>query len=60
MSEEEIRAAFEIHDRDKTGFVSSADLRRVLTSLGEQLTDDEVDEMIREGGQDDHDRIDCM
>ena len=28
--------------------ISAAELRHVMTNLGEKLTDDEVDEMIRE------------
>lgn len=29
-------------------FISAAELRHVMTNLGEKLTDEEVDEMIRE------------
>ena len=46
-------------DRDNNGFISSAELRHVMTSIGEKLTDDEVDEMIREADQDGDGRIDC-
>ena len=47
-STEELRQAFEVFDRDGNGFVSAAELRHVLTNLGERLTDAEVDEMIYE------------
>nr|KAG5711886.1 hypothetical protein BaRGS_026327 [Batillaria attramentaria] len=35
-------------DTDRTGVISADQLRHVMTSLGEVLTKDEVDEMIRE------------
>lgn len=48
-----------VFDRDNNGFISAAELRHVMTSIGEKLTDDEVDEMIREADQDGDGRIDC-
>jgi calmodulin len=59
-SEEEIREAFKVFDRDNNGYISAAELRHVMTSIGEKLTDDEVDEMIREADQDGDGRIDCQ
>merc|ERR1711933_193744 len=47
-SEEEIREAFRVFDKDGNGFISAAELRHVMTNLGEKLTDEEEDEMIRE------------
>lgn len=35
-------------DKDGNGFISAAELRHIMTNLGEKLTDEEVDEMIRE------------
>lgn len=49
----------QVFDRDNNGFISAAELRHVMTSIGEKLTDDEVDEMIREADQDGDGRIDC-
>ncbi|CAF0800435.1 unnamed protein product, partial [Brachionus calyciflorus] len=46
--EEELREAFRVFDKDGNGFISAAELRHVMTNLGEKLNDDEVDEMIRE------------
>jgi len=57
-SEEEIREAFKVFDRDNNGYISAAELRHVMTSIGEKLTDVEVDEMIREADQDGDGRID--
>uniref|UniRef100_A0A8C3S858 EF-hand domain-containing protein n=1 Tax=Chelydra serpentina TaxID=8475 RepID=A0A8C3S858_CHESE len=51
-SEEEIREAFRVFDEDGNGYVSAAELRHVMTSLGEKLTDEEVDEMIEEADAD--------
>lgn len=36
------------HLQDGNGYISAAELRHVMTNLGEKLTDEEVDEMIRE------------
>ncbi|RCN44333.1 hypothetical protein ANCCAN_09677 [Ancylostoma caninum] len=37
-------------DKDGNGFISAAELRHMMTNLGEKLADEEVDEMI--GGAD--------
>jgi calmodulin len=63
-SEEEIREAFRVFDKDGNGFISAAELRHVMTNLGEKLTDEEVDEMIREAdidgdGQVNYEGTDC-
>lgn len=47
-TEDSVRDAFRIFDKDGTGYVSASELRHVLTHLGEKLSDEEVDEMIRE------------
>ena len=47
-----VNIANEVFDRDGNGFISAAELRHVMTNLGEKLTDEEVDEMIREADVD--------
>ena len=36
--------------KDGRGFVSVAEMRHLLTSVGEKLTDDEADELLRMSG----------
>ena len=50
--DDEIYAAFKVFDKDGNGFISPAELRHVLMHIGEKLTDDEIDEMIREADVD--------
>ena len=51
-TEEELIEAFKVFDRDGNSFISAVELRHVMTNLGEKLTDEEVDEMIREADVD--------
>uniref|UniRef100_A0ACD5ZTM7 Uncharacterized protein n=1 Tax=Avena sativa TaxID=4498 RepID=A0ACD5ZTM7_AVESA len=50
--EEELREAFGVFDRDHDGHISKAELRHVMISLGEKLTDEEVEGMIAEADLD--------
>ena len=51
-NEDELREAFAVFDRDGQGFIRAAELRHMMTNLGEKLSDQEVDDMIREAGID--------
>lgn len=35
-------------DKNNDGVISSSELRRVMTNLGEKLTEEEVEDMIKE------------
>lgn len=37
-SEEEVREAFKVFDKDGNGFISSAELKHVMTNLGTPAT----------------------
>lgn len=39
--------AFKTFDREGQGFISAAEMRHVLTCLGEKMRDDEVDEILK-------------
>ncbi|KAL4575928.1 hypothetical protein LXL04_012015 [Taraxacum kok-saghyz] len=44
----QLRDAFKVIDKDATGYVVVADLKHILTSIGEKLEPAEFDEWIRE------------
>lgn len=59
-SEEEIREAFRVFDKDGNGHISAPELRHIMNNLGEKLSDEEVDEMIRQADIDGDGQINCM
>ena len=52
LSEETMRSVWVALDSDGSGYLSVAELRLALTTKGEPLTDEEVDEMFREADVD--------
>ena len=48
----DVRQAFRMFDRDCSGTVNAQELRHVMMNLGEKLSEDEVDEMMREADVD--------
>ncbi|CAN0013319.1 unnamed protein product, partial [Hapterophycus canaliculatus] len=59
FSDDEIWEAFVAFDLDKNKFVGAAEIRHVLVNIGEQVTDDEVDEMIRMVDKDGDGQVGC-
>ncbi|KAI2296186.1 myosin II light chain, partial [Ophidiomyces ophidiicola] len=44
---EEYCRGFQVFDKDMTGFIGVGQLRYILTNLGEKMTDEEVDELLK-------------
>lgn len=44
--------ASRVFDKNKDGLISSSELRHVMTNLGERLSEEEVDDMIKEADMD--------
>ena len=47
-TEDELIEAFRVFDRDGNGYISAAELKSVMSNLGDKLSDEEVAKMIRE------------
>ena len=50
--------AFAVFDVDKDGYITKSELRQVMNRLGESLTDEQLDAMIREADPDGDGKID--
>merc|ERR1711872_54252 len=53
-----IREAFKIFDRDKDGYISTKELKKVTTMLGQSLTKEEVDDFMKEADVDGNGKLD--
>ncbi|KAF9682936.1 hypothetical protein SADUNF_Sadunf05G0160100 [Salix dunnii] len=49
---EELKEAFKVFDRNQDGYISANELRQVMMNLGERLTEEEAEQMIREADVD--------
>mmetsp|Transcript_27183 Transcript_27183/g.50749 ORF Transcript_27183/g.50749 Transcript_27183/m.50749 type:complete len:150 (-) Transcript_27183:689-1138(-) len=46
--DDEVKIAFRLFDKDADGFISAAELKNVMTSLGEKIGDGEIKAIIQE------------
>ncbi|XP_039299229.1 neo-calmodulin [Nilaparvata lugens] len=58
QEEKELRDAFRIFDKHNRGYITASDLRAVLQCLGEDLSEEEIEDMIKEVDVDGDGRID--
>ncbi|CAN0898506.1 Calmodulin-like protein 8 [Linum grandiflorum] len=54
---DELKEAFKVFDRDQDGFISPTDLMQVMINMGERLTEEEAEQMIREADLDGDGRV---
>lgn len=57
-AEEELRKTFNIFDIDGNGFISADEIKKTMAHLGENLTDEEVNDMIKAADKNGDGRID--
>ncbi|XP_023314431.1 calcium-binding protein 4-like [Trichogramma pretiosum] len=58
QEEQELRDAFRVFDKRNRGYITASDLRAVLQCLGEDLSEEEIEDMIKEVDVDGDGRID--
>ncbi|XP_034236966.1 calmodulin-like [Thrips palmi] len=58
QEEKELRDAFRVFDKHNRGYIVASDLRAVLQCLGEDLSEEEIEDMIKEVDVDGDGRID--
>ena len=49
--DEELRQAFKVFDKDGDGYITATELKLVMKQLGEDLTDDQLADMVKEAGK---------
>jgi len=50
--DEELFEAFKIFDKDGNGYITNHELKNVMTNMGEYLTSEEIDELVKEADLD--------
>jgi len=57
-AEADIKEAFKIFDKEGIGIINLSELRHIMTTLGEKLSDEEADEMMADADKDKNGEID--
>ena len=58
QEDEELQKAFKEFDKNGDGFISREELKEVMHSVGDMLTDDELDQMIKSADMDRDGQVD--
>ena len=57
-TKQDLLLAFKIFDREDKGFISSEYVKEIMTNLGDKLTEEEVDELVKAADPDGTGQID--
>lgn len=52
MLEENLRRAFRVFDKENNGYITEAEVRSALARMGEKISEEEIQEMLREADAD--------
>ena len=55
-----IKKHFRIFDKDKDGFLTVAELKKIMSSMGEKMPKKELDAMVKEADKDNDGLINCQ
>lgn len=58
--EQEMRSAFQVFDVDGSGTISPEEIYKLMASLGENLSEEEIKSMVKEVDKNGDGSIDCM
>jgi centrin-1 len=58
-SQEEIMKVFQLFDEEKTGFITFRNLKKICQELGENLSDEDINEMIEEADRNKDGKVDA-
>ena len=56
-SDAELREVFNVFDTNGNGYITSEELGNIMSSLGERMTDDDIEDMLREADLDGDGRV---
>lgn len=51
-TENEIREAYRVFDKERTGVIDAGEMRLILSNLPEKLSEEEIDEMLQTADRD--------
>ena len=54
---DELREAFRVYDRERKGYITSGEFRQIVSQIGDNVTPEDIDEMVKEADLNKNGRI---